>query len=281
MTAVFLAINEHSSAALLKAVLSHVRGALNEVGDFWRRDPASEQPIDYVKLQSQVESMLQPETKEQLEQANTLFRNLVKCQLLIGILSELHAIDSYMSRQPSQQMLATLRSSEEVKTIHELCALQRAAVLSVVRLKASTPNSARPAVKPEAATKATQSAEVGSATGETQAEDEAAVASEAPMAGSEATGTVLEPEKPSQPWPESKNKNAKALKQVLTSIPDSMRLFLQGVMSLQVGRRSLVDATQRRDATFVAHAIATGIAQNLRWPDTRQSPFGRVRISDD
>lgn len=38
-------------------------------------------------------------------------------------------------------------------------------------------------------------------------------------------------------------------------------------MSLHATRRSAVDSQQRKDATFVAHAIALGVAQNLRWLD--------------
>lgn len=39
-------------------------------------------------------------------------------------------------------------------------------------------------------------------------------------------------------------------------------------MGLHATRRSSVDNQQRKDATFVAHAISLGVAQNLRWPDS-------------
>ena len=35
-----------------------------------------------------------------------------------------------------------------------------------------------------------------------------------------------------------------------------------------MGRRSNIESSQRKDATFVANAIAVGVAQNLRWPAT-------------
>ena len=42
-------------------------------------------------------------------------------------------------------------------------------------------------------------------------------------------------------------------------------------MTVQTARRSNVDSQQRRDATYVANAIATGMAQSLRWPAAEDS----------
>lgn len=45
-------------------------------------------------------------------------------------------------------------------------------------------------------------------------------------------------------------------------------------MGLHAARRSTVDNQQRKDATFVAHAIAVGVSQGLQWPDSEESAVG-------
>lgn len=44
-------------------------------------------------------------------------------------------------------------------------------------------------------------------------------------------------------------------------------------MTVQTARRSNIDTQQRRDATYVANAIATGMAQSLRWPAAEDTPL--------
>lgn len=156
---------------------------------------------------------------ETLTTANTLFRAIVRVQLVITILSELYSLETYGSRQPSMQLLSTLRSSEDLKAIQDLCALQRACVLTNVQLKASLPASAKPPTPFNASSgeqpAGAETPAVESAQGDVPSLtlDQAAV----PLASAE-----------QKDWPEAKLKNAKALKTVLSVIPDSLRYFLQG-----------------------------------------------------
>jgi E3 ubiquitin-protein ligase HUWE1 len=253
-------LNEHSSAPLLKALLAHARAALTEIKDFWHFAPSDESPFDTAAVQARIDEMLSPGTAEALTSANEVFRRLVKSQLILAILSELHSMDTYMSRQPSTQLLANLKSADDSKLIHDFCAIYRACILSHVCLKAQLPESskAKSLLTPIVAQVEASAMETDSGPSSTQLPQ--TVAPE---------GTGSEPEKDKAvDWPDNKLKNAKALKQVFTAIPEAIKTFLQGVMTIHNSRRSAIDTQQRKDATYIANAIALGVAQNLRWPST-------------
>ena len=216
-----MTMNEHSPGPLLKALLAHTRTALTSVGEFWNNDDTQDSPIEVDSLQEKMDRMLEPESAEALLSANTLFRALVRTQLIVTIISELHSPDTYTSRQPSTQLLSTLKSPEEIKTIHDLCALQRACVLSNIRLKATMPSAHRNALgvgaTPPMASQPSSDVTMDQAISATTT---AATVSREPAA---------EPQLNSK-WPDAKGKNAKALKQVLSSIPESFKMFLQGML---------------------------------------------------
>ena len=196
--------------------------------------------------------------QESLQAANTMFRSIVRVQLILLIMSELWSNDSYSGRHPSSQILSTLKATEEIQTIHDLCALHRACTLSQVRIKAAMPNAIRATssstvTSPQIPTDGDQATFVTVATDATL-----------PM-------TPVQPAAAGNEWSEDKLKNGRTLRAVFASIPDSVKMFLQGVMSLQTARRTPVDHAVRKDATYVANAIATGIAESLRWPATGQS----------
>jgi E3 ubiquitin-protein ligase HUWE1 len=162
-----------------------------------------------------------------LTAANVLFRGIVKAQLVITILSELYSLETYVSRQPSTQLLSTLRSSEELKAIHDMCALHRACVLTNVKLKASMPASAKPASPFSAASEKSAENAIeppAASTKEVTAASEGGSTSQLAAAGARSS-------EQKQDWSDGKLKNAKSIKTVLSSIPDSLRYFFQGKTS--------------------------------------------------
>ena len=215
-----MTMNEHSFGPLLKALLATIGTALEDVHDFWKHAIGGENPKDIDELHAKTEAMLAPDSPDALRSANTLFRALVKMQVILTIMSELHSVDTYMSRQPSTQLLSMLKGPDEMKIIQDLCALQKACVLSNVRLKASMPASQKPpfataAFSSEIARPISQEVPIDVAT------------ATRPNEGDISRGEVAAPA-PEPCWPESKNRNAKALRQVLSSIPDSLKAFLHG-----------------------------------------------------
>ena len=229
LTTVFLSMTEHAPQPLLQALLAHTKLALSDIREFWKVEESGKDapPLDTARIQEKMQLMLAPETPEALAEANKLFRAIVRAQLIITILSEMNAADNYTPRQSSTQLLNTLRAGEELKGIHDLIALHRACTLANVRLKASLPDSARSTLAASATTNAppVTDAAVSSAMTETTSDNALATAT-APSAAS-ASSAVPVPLGTSE-WPESKLKNAKALKTVLTTIPDALKLFLQG-----------------------------------------------------
>lgn len=169
---------------------------------------------------------------EALDAANATFRVLAKAQHIFTIMSELHSTDAYVTRQPSSQILFMLRSPERTKTIQEMCALFRACTFSAVKLKAIAPaqnhqqaSSTRPAAPSGVSAAGVPMSQGQMAVTNEQADVAMSSTSEAPAA------EASSPSKPSTSSP-SMLANAKALKTVLVTIPDSTKSFLQGKLVL-------------------------------------------------
>lgn len=191
-------------------------------------------------------------------------------QVLLAIASELWSVDAYMSQQPSAQLLSMLKGPSQIELLHNLCALHRACAFAQISVK----HAAAAAMITSRNTASTMSAR------------------EAPEA------PVLSPLDPSLPspaldlgsflpsatasrrstWPEAQSKNAKALRSVFGTISDSIRIFLKGIMSLQIGRRTQIEGSQRKDATIVANAVAVGMKHAFSWPDTGMSVFAAAAV---
>ena len=226
-------MTEHAPQPLLQALLAHTKLALSEIREFWKVEETGKDapPLDVARIQDKMQLMLAPETPEALTEANKLFRAIVRAQLIITILSEMNAADNYTPRQSSTQLLNTLRAAEELKGIHNLIALHRACTLANVRLKASLPDSARSTLAASATASAPAVTDAAVSSAMTEPANDTIVA-EAMAPSTASTGAALPASSGASEWPESKLKNAKALKTVLTTIPDALKLFLQGELYL-------------------------------------------------
>lgn len=59
----FMTINESSSAPLLKALLSSIKQALDEIGEFWKFEDVTSTPMDNARVAENLQMMLQPESE--------------------------------------------------------------------------------------------------------------------------------------------------------------------------------------------------------------------------
>lgn len=135
-------------------------------------------------------------------------------------MSELHSTDAYVTRQPSSQILNMLRSPERTKTIQEMCALLRACTFAAVKLKGMSPTASRTPALP---TTESVTGNVAPASVESTGTADSAMSSAHSAIPVEQTSTNKD-----VAWPASTSANAKALKTVLVTIPDSLKSFLQG-----------------------------------------------------
>lgn len=142
-------------------------------------------------------------------------------------MSELHSTDAYGTRQPSSQILNLLRGAEETKALQELLSLHRACIYTTVKLKSVMPSLARPTLSSMVVGDTTEAQQVGSEGNEVNPLRSSTVDA---VMGNAAAPVMASAEQASQDveWSEAKSKNARSLKQVLMSIPDSLKSFLQG-----------------------------------------------------
>lgn len=296
LTTVFLTINEHASAPLFKAFVEQFKDALDCTTEFWTEVPEDQTPHNE-KVLTTLKAMLSPKgrsltvavlsaaeaeldfaDKDELVKINALFRNLVRTEMLLGIAGELWSADGYISRQNTTQLVSMLKGAAELKMMQDLCAMQRACVLAHVALKDM--HRITDWKKVDSAIVSSDS-HVGhdmmhtdeSLASMTASEPVETAANTESVAGGSTTQTHSAAEQaPAEthfklPKPLSPSKNSLAMRHTLSSISESSKAFIKGVMSLQIGRRTTIDSGLRKDATFVAHSIASGIRASLAWPD--------------
>ncbi|KZO98855.1 hypothetical protein CALVIDRAFT_495662 [Calocera viscosa TUFC12733] len=230
----------------LVKVHEQVRSSLIDTKDFWSSAP--ETPKLY--------SMASVSTQEDLVKANKGFRKFVVLLGRLTFMAEVYASISFSHGRSATTYLQTLASGNDVAFLDDLGALHRCCILENVFLKAEWPSSS------DANESITSTAVTA---GDVRARIQDAIAQEDTTLPEPIVGDAVDLVSEHNAAEDPRESNRKSIKHLMSQIPLTLTTFFQAIVKMFLYSRRNVDATQKKQASATASAIAQILVKHLKW----------------